>query len=505
MVLRYGKEVKETHSAFSNADSSISELLLRLENGLLRFDQQLHFAQRINHLMDQRHQAVYDRTLFMLQNKLELVKAALQNMTHPDQSNATKKIKYAWKKDDLEDAMKELEMWQTLTDQSWFLFMTILNPGVDAALAVEDSKAVRLIPSASVIRTSMTTESTVSSKPSNPGLLQSHDEVEKMEVSAIAFSEIKSAKRSHTSGRVTFYILDEISGLQRQPGSPFSRYDMARADTQRLASKLQHNEPETFGLLTCKCFTLSGSKAEPRITLVLRAPLKVLPIPRSLRDLLLNERNPQSLSQRFDIARGLAKSVGYVHILGFVHKNIRPESTLCFSGTDGRITADSVFLAGFDLFRRDMGWTQRLGDTSIDKNLYRHPSRQGLNPMWNYIMQHDIYSLGACLLEIGLWKSLIKYTTTESVRKSQGSDLLGSPTTVDDVKMAQHLGKQGKERLVSLAREELPQYMGDRYSEVVVTCLTCLDEDNMGFGNDTESQDAQGIPVGVRFIEKVSL
>lgn len=326
-----------------------------------------------------------------------------------------------------------------------------------------------------------------------------------MEVANIPISEIKAAKRTDAHGRVTSYILDEISGLQCQPGSPFSRYDMAKADTQMLASKLQHNEPETFGLLTCKCFTVSGSKSELRITLVLRVPLHVLPFPRSLRDLLLNERTKQSLSQRFEIARGLARSIGYVHILGFVHKSIRPDSILCFHGNDGKVTANSVFLAGFDVFRRDMGWTQRLGDTALGKNLYRHPSRQGLNPTRNYVMQHDIYSLGVCLLEIGLWKSLTEYETTNGATKSQGSSLPGPSTAVENGQVAPYLGEQGKARLVSLARDELPQYMGDKYTGIVVTCLTCLDTDNDGFGNDTEIEEAQGIPVGVRYIDKVSL
>lgn len=107
----------------------------------------------------------------------------------------------------------------------------------------------------------------------------------------------------------------------------------------------------------------------------------------------------------------MATSVGHVHIFGFVHKSIRPESVLCFGhGPDDDDTLASTVLVGFELFRRDMGWTHRLGDSSFDGNLYRHPSRQGMNPASGYIMQHDIYSLGVCLLEIGLWSSLVEYS-----------------------------------------------------------------------------------------------
>lgn len=47
--------------------------------------------------------------------------------------------------------------------------------------------------------------------------------------------------------------------------------------------------------------------------------------------------------------------------------------------------------------------------------------------------------------------------------------------------------------------------MGTIYSKVVVTCLTCLHPGNAGFGNEDEFQDEDGILVGVRYIEKVSL
>jgi len=34
--------------------------------------------------------------------------------------------------------------------------------------------------------------------------------------------------------------------------------------------------------------------------------------------------------------------------------------------------------------------------------------------------------------------------------------------------------------------------------------LTCLDQDNEDFGDDSEFQDEDGVLVGVRYIEKVS-
>ena len=45
--------------------------------------------------------------------------------------------------------------------------------------------------------------------------------------------------------------------------------------------------------------------------------------------------------------------------------------------------------------------------------------------------------------------------------------------------------------------------MGDRYAEIVVTCLTCLDKSNTDFGDDSEFEDAEDVLIGVRYIEKV--
>ena len=47
--------------------------------------------------------------------------------------------------------------------------------------------------------------------------------------------------------------------------------------------------------------------------------------------------------------------------------------------------------------------------------------------------------------------------------------------------------------------------MGTKYARIVETCLTCLDEENADFGDEREFQDADGVLVGVRYIEKVGV
>jgi hypothetical protein len=42
--------------------------------------------------------------------------------------------------------------------------------------------------------------------------------------------------------------------------------------------------------------------------------------------------------------------------------------------------------------------------------------------------------------------------------------------------------------------------VGPKYSNVVVSCLSCLDRDN---GDESEFQDSDGVVIGVKYIERV--
>src|SRR6266536_3833446 len=112
-------------------------------------------------------------------------------------------------------------------------------------------------------------------------------------------------------------------------------------------------------------------------------------------------------------------------------------------------------------------------------------------------MQHDIYSLGVCLLEIGLWRSFVIW--------NQGAD---KPTPNPELniegvlhtKDQRRKGFEIKQVLVATAQHYLPSRMGRRYTEIVVSCLTCLDARNEGFGDEDYFLDEDGIEAGVRYI-----
>jgi hypothetical protein len=111
-------------------------------------------------------------------------------------------------------------------------------------------------------------------------------------------------------------------------------------------------------------------------------------------------------------------------------------------------------------------------------------------------MQHDIYSLGVCLLEIGLWSSFVEYTPNQSTARPQTYDLCAeNPNEFSHPEIV-------KSRLLSLATKELPGKMGTMYARIVESCLTCLDLGNEDFSDEPELQE-DGVAVAVRYIEKV--
>ncbi|KAK3625662.1 hypothetical protein LTR56_020274 [Elasticomyces elasticus] len=140
------------------------------------------------------------------------------------------------------------------------------------------------------------------------------------------------------------------------------------------------------------------------------------------------------------------------------------------------------------------------GDDELEKNLYRHPERQGLRPEEVYVMQHDIYSLGVCLLEIGLWDTFVRYNPKFDVVEAPG---LALELSLEDLRRKRPNAIQ--EHLVALAKRRLPQLMGEMYTEVVISCLRCLDEDSLDYGDgeDADEKADDDTLVGIQFIEQV--
>ena len=318
-------------------------------------------------------------------------------------------------------------------------------------------------------------------------------------------------QRTQISFSSSYISQDEISGktiiVDRITCDPNANMGVLTRDTRNLANTLSQVDPLQFGLLQCngviKVAADDGEPGKPSETkafeFVFDIP-KELTSPNSLRHFLSAVNISHPLDERFTLAKKLANSVMFVHTFDFVHKNIRSDTILVFE--DHQSVLGCPFLMGMEKVRPAEGRTYRIGDAVWEKNLYRHPSRQGSLPEEDYCMQHDIYSLGVVLLEIGLWTSFLCW--------EPGSDEpIPNPILEIESKLVMKDQRKKafaiKRRLTSLAQDRLPSAMGSRYAETVVACLTCLDRGENSFGDEEDFMDDDGILVGVRYIEKVRL
>jgi hypothetical protein len=99
-------------------------------------------------------------------------------------------------------------------------------------------------------------------------------------------------------------------------------------------------------------------------------------------------------------------------------------------------------------------------------------------------MQHDTYSLGVVLLEIGLWISFVLYDQGEGTASPVQNDILG-PVDLARPRNPHGSASRNKLELEDLAIRELPSRLGKRYTDVVLLCLRCLDS---GSGANHEGQ-----------------
>ncbi|KAM3471541.1 hypothetical protein MY5147_005796 [Beauveria neobassiana] len=407
---RYGKRFLQACAAFRNAGLELDQRLLSVEASWMQTALGLDFVKSVESVMNEDHRTMHYRILDMVFTKLKRVILILEGLLNKpnkmdvaeedqDARLAVRRAKYVFIKSSLDEAIEELEQWQRKVESSLFLIMLRMDHKVDTELVRkrQETSIVASIPSARVLRDGLRDGQRQDGLP----VFLKKSELDSMTKTIIPFCDAVLGQRAGSSKQL---ILNQIQcSLQ-------ANVEIMKKDVRDLARKLRHKDPQTFGLLTCKGVVKDETKIGPILevsfTLVFEKP-EGLADPRSLRHLLTAGSAPSSMSEKLDIARELAKSVSYVHTFGFVHKNIRPETVLTLM--DAKTVRRSTFLVGLDAFRREDGRTHLRNDSGWTKVLYRHPNRQGPTPRDDYIMQHDIYSLGVCLLEIGLWRSFVSY------------------------------------------------------------------------------------------------
>ena len=437
--------------------------------------------------MTDEYNDIQSRLLTTLQAKLEAAGQNLSKLEHRDKPGRRKKLKLAFVKETLDNSIAELESWQKICEPSWFCWikLALASPTVNTALSglstTDSSSGSGLKTLIAAARDFRRAFEEPTETPQSVFIGERYlDGYTTVDVPSHSTKVVTLAGRPQ---RLIMDVIDVVPNTSDQ-----------MKNVREFARRLRQSEHSIMGLLSCKGVVRHADNT--RISYLFRVPDCYHDI-LGLRELLLSGRSHDSLSDRLEMAKQLAKAVYYVHLYDVVHKNIRPETILSLGKAgEGRVPS-SVCLVGFQVIRMADGRTYPSSDLRWEKNLYRHPQRQGNNIEY-FVMQHDIYSLGVCLLEIGLWESFVVYDGAEGAARP--SPALGLAEDLAELKDPIML----KDHLVELSQStRVRAKMGTKYSEVVETCLTCLDPDNDNFGDEKAFRDEDGIEVGARYIDKV--
>lgn len=179
-----------------------------------------------------------------------------------------------------------------------------------------------------------------------------------------------------------------------------------------------------------------------------------------------------ALDTRVSTASMITVALFFLHSYGWVHENLRTHNVLMLVEKHGQGSLSAPlfgrpFLIGFDGTRSKDG-IYSIGGYEIAFSeaerfafdLFQHPDRQRgpSNDQPRYQMNHDLYSLGVVLLEIGLWMPLEKNKLIRNVREQKFQNI------------EERHGKV-REALISLGRDNLAVAMGQRYRDIVLKCL----------------------------------
>ena len=95
-----------------------------------------------------------------------------------------------------------------------------------------------------------------------------------------------------------------------------------------------------------------------------------------------------------------------------MHESFRSENVLFFPRKSACVNEKTAvkdqaevdlrqpWIFGFEFSRRESFFSSGFIDTCPERDVYRHPERQGV-PLTTFKKTHDIYALGVVLLEIG--------------------------------------------------------------------------------------------------------
>ncbi|KAK0513088.1 hypothetical protein JMJ35_004074 [Cladonia borealis] len=254
-------------------------------------------------------------------------------------------------------------------------------------------------------------------------------------------------------------VLEESRTYVPFPQTPHGLDPRTKDRVDALARLLQQPKEQVFRIPRCIGWKFVSS--QNRIAFLFEVLPDVKPQPVSLIKLLENLDMKMSLGGKFRLAHSLAKCMAQLHMVRWVHESFRSENILFYPSLDttkistsshryADINFGEPWVLGFEYSRPDMDFSAGFVDMNANRDVYRHPERQG-QPQKMFNKMHDIYALGVVLLEIGLWEPAITLEKNKFM-------FVKDPNSV-------------KTRLVMHAERRLESKVGGKYQDVVLKCL----------------------------------
>jgi hypothetical protein len=230
-------------------------------------------------------------------------------------------------------------------------------------------------------------------------------------------------------------------------------------------------KPEDLRTLSCLGVIRREDDADTRIDygLIFKVPSGNF---QSLTSRLYHPDADMFLNDRFATAHVMARAILFLHLAGWLHKGIRSDNILFFEDGAAKIDPTKPYLVGFEYSRESERQSQTEDVANdLEWNLYRHPDLQGppREPSDSakkdkgskpqrlpFSSQHDIYSLGVVLLELGLLESAAKI-----LQRARG-----------DPKYGPHSAISFRRWLLAKEVPKLGSQMGKAYRDAAALCIT---------------------------------
>ena len=234
-----------------------------------------------------------------------------------------------------------------------------------------------------------------------------------------------------------------------------------------LATVLEASKPESFRCL--QLYDWNHEERRRRFVYHFVIPDEYKKKSITLHDAImtLEHQSRPTLEERLTMAYNIAKAVAQWHRVDWVHQSISSHNVIFLKPISGHLSDrwdfSAPLLHGFDFARPNAKPSIGRYVENIALDIYRHPDRQG-DARDGHKKEHDLYSLGVVLLEVGLWQSsrvLVEYLT----QKRQN-------TPVKEGEMIKVERKDVGVWMADAVKNSLAYHVGSDYRDAVRTCLT---------------------------------